>query len=118
MRATRSPSGIWRASPTGFVRLININEKGVNFQSGTLPFRSEPEVAAPMPVIASADLTAELEGTVRCGWPARRVWILRQITGLFVAGADGLKHYQVGIFDFAAKFVLTDHSFARAGVAS
>jgi hypothetical protein len=70
-----------------------------------------------MPVIASANLIAEPQGTVRCGSPARRVW-MRQIAGLFDAGADRFNDDQAGIFDFAAKFILTDHSFARAGVAS
>jgi hypothetical protein len=70
-----------------------------------------------MPVIASADLIAEPEGTVRCGSPARRVWILQQITGLFFAGTDRLNDDQGGIFDFVAKFALTEHCFVRAGVA-
>ncbi len=52
-----------------------------------------------MPAIASADLIAEVEGAVRCGSPARRVQMLRQVTGLFLSDADRLSEHQVGVFD-------------------
>ena len=52
-----------------------------------------------MPAIASADFIAEVEGAVRGGSPTCRVEMLRQITGLFLSGADRLDEHQVGIFD-------------------
>jgi uncharacterized protein (DUF2336 family) len=52
-----------------------------------------------MPAIASADLIAEVEGAARCGSPARRVQMLRQVTGLFLSDADRLSEHQIGVFD-------------------
>jgi uncharacterized protein (DUF2336 family) len=51
-----------------------------------------------MPAIA-CDIIAEVEGAVRGGSPARRVQILRQVTGLFLSDAARLNERQIGIFD-------------------
>jgi uncharacterized protein (DUF2336 family) len=52
-----------------------------------------------MPVNASSDFISELDRAIAGGSPARRCQMLRQITSLFLAGADRLNEAQVAVFD-------------------
>ncbi len=52
-----------------------------------------------MTISASIDFISELERAIEGGSPARRCQMLRQITNLFLAGADRLNEPQVAVFD-------------------
>jgi uncharacterized protein (DUF2336 family) len=52
-----------------------------------------------MTVSASTDFISELDRAIEGGSPARRSRMLRQITNLFLAGADRLNEPQVAVFD-------------------
>jgi uncharacterized protein (DUF2336 family) len=52
-----------------------------------------------MPINASTDFISELDRAIEGGSPARRCQMLRQITSLFLAGADRLNEAQVAVFD-------------------
>ena len=56
-------------------------------------------IGTAMPVISLPEVLIELEDAVKGGSPERRVQMLRQITGLFVAGADRLTAHQIDVFD-------------------
>jgi uncharacterized protein (DUF2336 family) len=52
-----------------------------------------------MPTIVHNRFISELDRAIDDGSPARRVQMLRQITGLFVEGADRLDAHQIDVFD-------------------
>src|SRR6202012_714596 len=52
-----------------------------------------------MTTIVSADLILDLEEAVKGGSSERRVRMLRQITDLFLTGADRLNQQQIDVFD-------------------
>jgi uncharacterized protein (DUF2336 family) len=52
-----------------------------------------------MTISASNDFISELDRAIGGGSPARRCQMLRQITNLFLAGADRLDARQIGVFD-------------------
>jgi uncharacterized protein (DUF2336 family) len=52
-----------------------------------------------MTISASNDFISELDRAIEGGSPARRCQMLRQITSLFLAGADRLNESQVAVFD-------------------
>jgi uncharacterized protein (DUF2336 family) len=52
-----------------------------------------------MTISASNDFISELDRAIEGGSPARRCQMLRQITGLLLAGADRLNEPQVAVFD-------------------
>jgi len=60
---------------------------------------AEQELAPQMPINASNDFISELDRAIEGGSPARRCQMLRQITSLFLAGADRLNETQVAVFD-------------------
>ncbi|MEH2569378.1 hypothetical protein [Bradyrhizobium sp. AZCC 2289] len=55
-------------------------------------------MAPQMPINASNDFISELDRAIEGGSPARRCQMLRQITNLFLAGADRLNESQVAGF--------------------
>jgi hypothetical protein len=92
-----------------------------------LQFRCEPELAPSVPAIA-CDIIAEVEGAARGGSPARRVQILRQMTGLFLADPARLNERQTlplsvaqwtirfgSVQDFAGKFSPTGNASTGDG---
>ncbi len=60
---------------------------------------AEQELVPRMTISASTDFISELERAIEGGSPARRCQMLRQITNLFLAGADRLNEPQVAVFD-------------------
>ena len=52
-----------------------------------------------MTAFVSAEFIAELDDAIKTGSPERRLQILRRVTGLFLASAERLNAFQIGVFD-------------------